>query len=122
LGRARPGAKISQTKRREHPLERALRWQKSLQASEGITARTLAKRMKVSEATMSMTLRLLDLDQGIQEQILSMIGQPTAYHLGLRRLAVIAATPPSEQRRALCTLLQRCKDDKSASAEIPKKL
>jgi hypothetical protein len=120
--RKRPDAKARQVKRREHPLERALRWKKLLQSNPGMTARSLAKKEKVSEATMSMTLRLLDLEPGIQERILSIAGLPSAYHLGLRRLAGIAATSPGEQRTAIEALLQHWRDGRLASAEPHQKL
>jgi DNA invertase Pin-like site-specific DNA recombinase len=93
--------------KREHPLQRALKWGEILNSTPGLTARALAKRVRVSETTMSMTLQLLRLIQPIRDAVLANLDKPHAYHLGLRVLAKLAVQPPNKQAAEFALLVKR---------------
>jgi hypothetical protein len=67
----------------------------------------LAKEEGVSEAAISLTLRLRNLIPPVQQQVLDHAKNGAAYHLGLRPLAKIAALPGNEQAEAFASLVKR---------------
>lgn len=105
--KSRVGGNPKQPKRREHPLERAQRWERMLQSDSHLTARVLAKREHVSKATASLTLRLLNLTPAVRRQVLAEIENRSAYHFGLRPLVKIARLPSRQQSDAFQRLLAR---------------
>jgi hypothetical protein len=72
-----------------------------------LTARALAKRMRVSETTMSMTLRLLNLSAAALECILSNLDHRAIRHLGLRFLGKLTTASPAAQQTAITAVLER---------------
>ena len=90
---------------REHPLQRARRWHSILNTRPEITARALAKQERVSEATMSLTLRLLTLTPGVQKRLSASLTGGIARHLGLRPLNKIARLPAGQQSASFTALL-----------------
>ena len=94
-----------------------------IESNSGLAARALAKRVKVSEATMSMTLQLLGLDTPIQERLLTLLEQPYVRHFGLRRLASMAALQPEQQLTVFTGFLNRWQKKSRFSEESrPEKL
>jgi len=104
----------------EHPFERALRWSSALENRSNYSARQLAKLEKTSEPTVSMTLSLMRLTPSIRETLHLLIATGSAYHLGLRVLAKIAALPAQKQEEAFASLLVRwgIETTKSASEKL----
>jgi len=105
-----PGKKAAKAKpaaKRGHPLQRAVRWKRILDEKPTLTARSLAKKMKISEATMSMTLNLLRLAPEVRERILSNIDHRAVRHMGLRMLGQLATKSLGEQQAAVSALMSR---------------
>jgi len=93
--------------KREHSLDRAIRWSKILQSNATLNARALSKEVGVSEATMSMTLALMGLSPEVRDYIVANREHRAVRHMGLRMLGRLASKSPAEQQAAVTAMMNR---------------
>lgn len=88
-----------------HPLHRALTWQRKLEGNPAMSHAALARKMGVSEPTVSRTLRMLRLLPEIQEILLRLKRREDLHHCSLNKVVALSALPPEAQRREFARLL-----------------
>ena len=90
-----------------HPLHRALAWQRKLAANTELTQRALARRERVTGATVTYHLKLLGLVPDIQTFLLGLKTAKEIRRFSLRKMMVLAELPDDVQRRRFAALQMR---------------
>ncbi|MFA5264454.1 MAG: hypothetical protein WC378_11570, partial [Opitutaceae bacterium] len=87
-----------------HPLHLAVAWRRKLAANPALSHAAFARKMDVSEATVSRTLLMLKLIPEIQEVLLKVRQREDLRRFSLNKMVVIAALPADAQREGFMRL------------------
>lgn len=87
-----------------HPLHLALLWKKKLAANPALNHAALARTEKLSEATISRTLKMLKLLPELQEILIGLTQRADLRRYSLNRMVAVADLPPAAQRQAFARL------------------
>ncbi len=87
-----------------HPIHRALAWQRKLAANPDVTQSALARRERVTGATLTYHLKLLSLVPEIQAFLLRLKTAPEFRRFSLRKMMVLAELSADAQRRRFAAM------------------
>jgi hypothetical protein len=82
-----------------HPIHRARTWQRRLDSERGLNRVTLAKEEGIAPGSVTHYLKLLDLDEEIQKQLLELTTAAEVRRYSLNRMKALADLSGAEQRR-----------------------
>jgi regulator of replication initiation timing len=88
----------------QHPLLRAIAWQRQLASRPGMTQAMLAKNAGVTAGTLTHHLKLLRLAAEIQEFLLNVKTEPELRRFSLNRMKELANLPHRQQLQAFAVL------------------
>jgi DNA invertase Pin-like site-specific DNA recombinase len=106
LGTRKPSTAVKPDLPAQHAIHRARAWQRRLDAETGLLRITLAAEERVSPATVTQHLKLLELDQDLQAHLLNLTKESEVRCFSLNQLTRLAGLPLDEQKRRFADLNQ----------------